>query len=182
VVQPSDAIDFLGFLEFHAGAALALSETLDQKFIGTPGPADVVAQDLAETFVRFNAGDHDAAIVNTMRLAMLGRDLQLLAGERPEAFRTMRDQLKSGNRTAYYGTRCEIAVAASLTRAGVEFEYDLDGQADLVYTGGAGVECTSAHLTHEARTRTLRKLHRAVTDKASKPYCHSNTRPRGRLY
>ncbi len=175
VPRPFEVVGFLGFLQVQAEAALLLSEGLGRTFVKVPTENDVVGQDLNASLELVNAGNADAAILNAMRLAMLGRDLRLLADERSKAFKVMQARLNTANRETYFGYRFEVAVGASLTRHGVDFEYDLPCEPDFVCEGGAGLECTSAHLASGSRTKTMTKLRRAVLDKASKPYCHAGT-------
>lgn len=112
-----------------------------------------------------------------MQLAMLTKHLHEVAQANPAAHRAFRKRLRELPLSAYLGVRCEILVAASLSRRGISFTHEPpDGPDFLVDDGsGVGIECTSVRVTRRKPDRNLGyKLEAALRSKDKKEYARQN--------
>lgn len=114
-----------------------------------------VGRSMTRVLQLINAGHGDEARYELVRLSMLVEHLQEIEGARPDLIPSFASRLVTHDVSAYIGAREEIAVAASLIRAGRQFAYEPPGGPDFrvtVVDGTVGLECTSTHVSTSLAT------------------------------
>ena len=156
-------------------AATRLSRLLGARFVPRESSNDTpIAWAMAQVIVKLNADDVLSADVEVIRLRFLAKHLEELEAHDPQLLATYRKKLTDPNLGNFFGTRHEVAMAASLIRRDVPFRRRSSGGPDFelrAHHRGLGIECVSAHLVSpETAPHVVDKLAAVVAAKSSKPY------------
>lgn len=118
--------------------------------------------------------DEDDLHFEVLQLALLRDDLFAVQNSHPEMMRRFRRKLVA-DEDAFFGTRCELTVAAKLSGSQYQFRYDADSLPDFALTDlpGVGIECTSRH--RRDGSNLLRRIEHAVAQKSQKHYASTAT-------
>jgi hypothetical protein len=155
--------------------AVELSQLLGTRFV--PGERTYngpISEDLARIIVHLNQGELQLAQLEITRLALLARDLRVVADHDQALLERFRKKLTNPAVGNYYGNRCELFVARGLIKLGISFVYDVPRRPDFAI-GAIGIECTSAYSQLASRTRINQKVSRAIVDKGKEVYCNQRT-------
>lgn len=173
-IPPEGTLEFIR--EYHKiGEELADFLDIDNK---EPNEMSPMAIRLNERYTTLGEMALEEDVLVGFRLARLGilaNHLRLLKEEHPQMFSEFKADFHEIEHNRYFGWRCEVDTAATLTEWGVDFTHPDPPDFRLERLGETvSIECTSAHYRGSS-VDVGEKLKDAVSSKANKEYIAPST-------
>lgn len=175
--QENQGLDVIQYVAVVYG----ITEILEIRLFDAPGMVSHYSQTYIGRALKgitehHNAGDAIASKNELARFGFLLKHIREIKAVNPSAFAIfLSELLKCMSAKEFFGLRMEIYSAASLTRAGVNWEKQESPDLKIISEGPLFVECGSAHLEAGKSGDALYKVGSTIAAKGKKPYANNVT-------
>ena len=133
--------------DYFASVSLRLAKLLGVRYVpGSTASSGAVGLALSDVIRLHNEGRYSERDAECLRMALLAKHLDEVKAYDSALFGRLRRPLREGSIDDYYGARHEVAVASTLIRKGIPFQFSLPDRADFSFDGEVAIESTSVHL------------------------------------
>lgn len=173
-IPSKGTLDFLR--EYHQiGSELTDLLDLDAEDPSDMSPMAIRLHERYATLREMAMEDDIRAGLRLARLGILASNLRRLSEKHPQIFSDFKDDFHEIEHDRYFGWRCEVDTAATLTKWGADFlhpdppDFQLERLGEIL-----SIECTSGHY-RGSKVDIEEKVKDAVSSKAGKSYISPST-------